>query len=323
MRKLRFFAIALLVLTFVTASARAQFSVLYNFAPGGPEGPTNSGIIAQGRDGNLYSTATGGGATGVGAAFKITPAGALTTLHSFTLTGTDGYNPDSGLTLGTDGNFYGTTMQSGTGYGTVFKITITPSVKLTTLHTFTFSDGAGPTAPPIQGTDGNLYGTTSGGGDPEDGTIYKITLPSNTFTTLYQFDGTHGSIPYAPLVQGSDGNFYGTTYSGGTLGYGVIFKVTAAGKLTAVYNFDSTHGAQPYDPLVQGSDGNFYGTTSSGGTSKAGVVFKITPTGSLTVLHNMNGTTDGYTPTAGLVQATDSNFYGVNEFSTPGYGTIF
>jgi uncharacterized repeat protein (TIGR03803 family) len=114
------------------------------------------------------------------------------------------------------------------------------------------------------------------------------------------------------LVLGTDGNFYGTAGSGGANGDGVVFRITPAGKLTVLHSFDDTHGRGPFSPVVQGADGNFYGTTLSGGAHGSGVVFKMTPSGALTVLHNMNGTTEGYSPYAGLVQATNGNFYGVN-----------
>jgi uncharacterized repeat protein (TIGR03803 family) len=310
--------VLLLVIAAVSTVAQAQtFSVLYNFGAnsGDPLAPDLPGIVAQGRDGNLYSTTISGGATNGGAVFKITPAGTLTVLYSFD--GTHGFFPYGGLTLGTDGNFYGTTYAGGTsysggsnGWGTVFKVTA--SGRLTVLYNFTDgSDGAWPYAPPIQGKDGNFYGTTTlGGTQGNNGTIYKIS-PSGTFTPIYQFDYTHGSDAFAPLVQGIDGNFYGTTGFGGSNGNGIVFKITTAGEMTVLYNFDGTHGANPYGSLVQGSDGNFYGTTRAGGTGY-GVVFKITPTGALTVLHNIDGNTDGDTPLVGLVQGTDGNLYGVN-----------
>lgn len=305
------------VLVLSAAAAHAQtFSVLYNFGtnPGDPVHQFYSGIIAQGRDGNLYSSAISGGAnTAFGATYAVTPAGALTTLYSFATVAGDGGYPYGGLTLGTDGNFYGTTFGGGIlSYGTVFKMT--PDGTLTTLYTFTDgTDGALPTAPPVEGADGNFYGTTCGAcnGATGLGTIYKIT-PSGTFTVLYQFDNTHGAYPTDPLTLGADGNFYGTAQNGGANGEGVIFKITATGKLTVLYNFDGTHGRVPLGPLVQGTDGNFYGTTGTGGASGVGGVFKMTPAGGLTVLHDMNGTTDGGNPIAGLVQATDGNFYGVN-----------
>jgi uncharacterized repeat protein (TIGR03803 family) len=291
--------------------AHAQFSVLYNFGSmsSDPYNPTYSGIIAQGRDGNLYTSATSGGTIDEGAAFKITPSGAVTLLYSFS--GPDGAEPFGGLTLGTDGNFYGTTYTGGSYCcGTIFKIT--PSGALKTLYNYPGNgDGNSPYAPPVQGTDGNWYGTMSSGGANGQGTVYKLT-PAGVLTTLYSFDSTHGAQPRAPLVQGTDGNFYGTTTYGGSDEDGVIFKITPAGKLAVLYNFDETHGRLPISPLVQGTDGNFYGTTLGGGSTESGVVFKITPAGKLTVLHTMNGTTDGSTPAAGLVQATDGNFYGAN-----------
>jgi uncharacterized repeat protein (TIGR03803 family) len=318
---LRLLALAIFAAT--TIGHAQTFSVLYNFETNAkdPSNPSSEGIIAQGRDGNLYSTAVAGGASGYGAMFKIKPGGTLTVPVSF-----DAAHgvPFSGLTLGTDGNFYGTTANGGTSnLGTVFKVS--PSGTLIVLHNFTGGDGSSPQAPPIQGTDGNFYGTTqSGGTNTYYGTVYKIT-PTGTLTTLYSFDGIVGQAPFAPLAQGTDGNFYGTTQLAGKNNFGVIFRITASGKITVIYNFDGTHGGPSFSPVVQGSDGSFYGTTSSGGTKGGyGVVFKITPTGKLTVLHNINGTTDGGVPYAGLVQATDGNLYGVNfQGGKNDQGTIF
>jgi uncharacterized repeat protein (TIGR03803 family) len=323
-------AVTTLMLTIAASNtvAHAQtFSVMYNFgsAANDPFQAYFSGIVAQGRDGNMYSTTQFGGANGAGAMFKVTPGGTMTLQYSFP--NTDSF-PVAGLTLGTDGNFYGASASGGTsGYGTVFKIT--PGGPETVLHTFNNTDGYQPLAPPIQGTDGNFYGTTELGGASSAGTVYKVT-PAGKFTLLHSFNGTDGLSPDAPLVQGTDGNFYGTTYDGGTSSYGVVFKITASGNLSVLYNFDFAHGARPDSPLVQGSDGSFYGTTFTGGTPGAGVIFKITPAGTLTVLHVMNGTTDGGYSTAGLVQASDGNFYGVNSqeganacISGSGCGTIF
>jgi len=329
----RRFAPALLVLAIVALTIPAAysqtFSVLYNFGTnaGDPMQPQWAGVVAQGRDGNLYSTTAPGGTNNVGAMFKITPSGILTVPYNFDATAPFPFSPLSGLTLGTDGNFYGTSYVGGTSDGgTVFKITA--SGMATVLHSFSGSDGSQPYAPPIQGTDGNFYGTTEQGGtNGVFGTVYKIT-PSGQFTSLYSFDNTHGSGPYAPLVQGTDGSFYGTTYQGGSNGAGVVYKITASGKLMVIYNFEGTHGTGPLSPLVQGSDGNFYGTTYDGGSKGYGVVFRITPSGRLAVLHNINGTTDGNFPVAGLVQATDGNFYGsTNQGGSAncnsGCGTIF
>jgi uncharacterized repeat protein (TIGR03803 family) len=322
-----------------TGSHAQTYSALYEFGgkTGDPLNPQYSGIIAQGRDGDLYSTTPHGGSLctgGCGSVFKITPSGTLTVVYSFNF-GASGVAPFGGLTLGTDGNFYGTTLNNGKfNYGTVFKVTAGGT--LTTLYNFgpcKCLEGVYPKAAPVQGTDGNYYGTTtflSFGGN--EGVVYKIT-PAGKYTTLHVFSMTSGYNPNDPLIQGTDGNFYGTTALGGKTvspgcfasnsTCGTVFKMTPAGKVTFIYEFDKTHGAGPIGPVIQGTDGNFYGTTSAGGTSGFGVVFKLTSAGVLTVLHNFNGT-DGQTPDAGLVQANDGNFYGVaSAGGTLGFGTIF
>ena len=314
--------ILLAIAAFIAPLPKANsqtFSVLYNLGsnPGDPiDGGTTPNVVAQGRDGNLYTTSWAGGANNLGTVYKVTPAGALTVLYSFD--STHGSNPISGVILATDGNFYGTTSGGGSlGFGTVFKIT--PGGILTTLYNFTGgSDGGNPFAPPIQGTDGNLYGTASTEG-AGNGTIYKLTL-SGTFTVLYEFSGTDGSTPKANLFQGTDGNFYGTTTFGGTgtCNCGTVFKITAAGKLTSLYSFDGTHGSIPeYASIVQASNSKFYGTTVYGGINNVGVVYEMTSTGVVTVLHNFD-TTDGANPAVGFVQATDGNLYSI----TFGGGTM-
>jgi uncharacterized repeat protein (TIGR03803 family) len=136
-----------------------------------------------------------------------------------------------------------------------------------------------------------------------------IKSPATTFSSLFSFDGTDGEFPeLGALVQGTDGNFYGTTRSGGLIGNGTVFKITASGTLTTLHNFDGTDGTAP-NALVQATNGNFYGTTAAGGASGHGTVFEISPSGMLTTLASFN-LTDGANPEAGLIQATDGNFYG-------------
>lgn len=308
----------------VTVIAHAQtFSVLYDFGTksGDPLQPAYSGIVAQGRDGSLYSTTPSGG-TGHGTVFKVSPAGGLTVLHNFTGL-SEGNTPYGGLTLGADGNFYGAASGGGTCCGTIFKIT--PKGVLTVLHTFG-TDGAEPLAPPIQGSDGNFYGTTAGGvvGAPF-GTVYKISS-SGKFKLLHLFaDATEGGYPFAPLVQGTDRNFYGTTTVGGTHSGGTVFKITPSGVLSVVFNFDiAVGGVTPIAPLIQASDGNFYGTTFGGGGFDQGTVFRLTSIGTMTIVHSFNFTGDGGKPESGLVEGTDGNFYGAaRDGGASGFGTLY
>jgi uncharacterized repeat protein (TIGR03803 family) len=315
-------AMIVLVVVSVTAVATAQtYWDLYNFGsihPGDPMNPTWAGIIAQGRDGNMYSTAPLGGANNLGAVFKITPAGKLSVLYSFH--GTDGQSPQSGLTLATDGNFYGTTSSGGVfGYGTIFRIT--SKGRVTTLYNFPGGkDGSTPTAPPIQGLDGNLYGTSLGG-NGNKGSVWTMT-PYGAFTTLHTFDGKHGANPCAPLVQATDGYFYGTTYNGGTSGTGIVFRVSSSGKFTVLFNFadiysDTPIGANPAAPLIQANDGNLYGVTEYGWDYYGegyypGVVFKIAPGNEFTVIYAFSDGFLGGDPIGGLTQATDGYMYGAN-----------
>jgi uncharacterized repeat protein (TIGR03803 family) len=350
-------AVFVLCVTAAIASP-AQTSALYSFCSqtNCTDGAYPLVGLIQATDGNFYGTTAFGGGTnvcnygipGCGTVFQITPGGALTTLHAFNFT--DGGYP-KGLIQGTDGNFYGTTTLGGTAStGTVFKITAGGT--LTTLYSFcsqtNCSDGAYPRAGLIQGTDGDFYGTTSGwSGQSYVSTVFRIT-PAGTLTTLYRFcsqtNCTDGLQPFAGLIQGTDGNFYGTTNLGGTAGQGTIFKITPAGTLTTLYSFCSqtncSDGTNPRAGLIQGTDGNFYGTTNNGGAHDhsgceagnaggCGTVFKITPAGTLTTLYSFCSQTncsDGADPEAGgLIQATDGNFYGTTSDGDYGlgYGTVF
>lgn len=321
--------LTVLMLTFLSSVTTAvfgqTFSVLHDFGsqPGDPLSPQFSGIIAEGRDGNLYSTTPLGGSSrkckSCGTVFKITPPGTLTVLYSFD--GPHGATATGGLMLAKDGNFWGTTAGGGDFLvGTAFKIT--PRGKLTVLHSFGYEQV--PQAPPIQGADGNFYGTTEYGGHGLVGAVYQLT-PSGQFTTLYEFHyPNEARTPIAPLVQASDGYFYGTTSGGGTdAPYGEVFKITSQGTLTPVHIFKATDGANPYAPVIQGSDGNLYGTTVFGGMNHNGVVFQVSPAGKFTVLHEFSGS-DGANPYAGLVQAADGNFYGVaSSGGSNNSGTIY
>ena len=234
----------------------------------------NGGMIV-GADGNLWGTTQSGGVGGSGSdpygtVFRMTLGGTLTRVQSFDLFGTTGYLPSAGLLLASDGNFYGTL-----GYQ-IFRMT--PGGLLTILYTFN-TLGRDPTtyAPLIQGTDGNLYGTTNGDGT---GTVFKITT-AGAFTLLHSFplanvSTTDGQYPdHAGLVQAPDGNLYGTTSLGGTNNLGTIFKITPGGAFTLLHSFAADDGQWPLGGMILGKDGNLYGTTSAGGSGFKGTVFKF------------------------------------------------
>ena len=220
-----------------------------------------------------------------------------------------------------------------------------PGQTFTTLFSFNYTDGAYSEAELVQATNGNLYGTTGGGGaNGNYGTVFKIT-PSGTLTTLYSFCSqsgcTDGSNPYAGVVQATNGDFYGTTGYGGAncapTGCGTIFKMTPSGTLTTLYSFCSqsgcTDGEYPFGALVQATNGNLYGTTYGGGANGYGTVFQITPGGTLTTLYSFcsqSGCTDGDSSLAGLVQDTNGDLYGTtweggaNDVGcSQGCGTVF
>ncbi len=194
-----------------------------------------------------------------------------------------------------------------------------------TLANFNGSNGADPALESlVQGTDGNLYGTTQNYGAHSGGTVFKMT-PNGLLTTIHNFAGSpDGAYPQGGLVMGNAGNFFwGTTSVGGAFGLGTVFRIDSAGVLIVYHSFGGTDGQYPESTLVEGTDNNFYGTTEQGGAHGDGTVFKITSGGTLTTLYSFAGT-DGEAPLAGLVQATDGNFYGTTEEGgAHGDGTVF
>jgi uncharacterized repeat protein (TIGR03803 family) len=311
---------------------------LYAFL-NGYDGANPYGALVRGMDGNFYGTTRAGGVYGYGSVFRITPAGALTTLYPFTGFD-DGLNPVGALASDASGNLYGTTSGGGAnGVGSVFEIASTG--QFTTLASFDTTNGSDPEAGLILASDGNYYGTTSSGGANSLGTIFQMT-PAGVLTTRYAFaGGNDGANPMAPLFQSANGSFYGTTFSAGSNSVGAVYQLSTNGQFTNLAAFDSLHGANPQAGLIQGTNGNFYGTTTAGGTNGFGTVFQMTPGGALSNLYSfgaqqdgLGNPLDGSTPMAPLILATDGNFYGTAAFGGPypdivddsgdiGYGTVF
>lgn len=262
------------------------------------------------------------------------PALAVTqsVLHSFAGPSADGSTPNTALIQGTDGNFYGVTNAGGpntcgnTSCGTVFKMT--SSGATTILHNFHGSDGSNPSAALVQGTDGNLYGTTFDGGANGSGTVFKIST-SGTFTSLYSFatvvsyHNIDGANPDSALIQYSDGNFYGTTLQGAE-GGGTIFKITPTGQMDILYKFVYGDGELPAAGVIRGIDGNLYGATLFYGPNGGGTIYKFDiHAAKLTTLYAFSNA-DGAYPDGRLVQAADGTLYGTTyQGGTGNNGTVF
>jgi len=260
---------------------------------------------------------------------SVTTTGvALEVLYSFT-ENSIGFFPEGGLMQASNGSFYGIAYTGGSpGNGTVFRMDTNGVVTLVYAFPNGSSgnnppNGANPFAPLIQGTNGLLYGTAVWGGASGDGTVFRMTTNGTGVAAWSLIAATTGSLPYAGLVQGQDGNFYGTAHNGGTDGYGTVFKLTSGGALTALHTFNNQDGAYPDPTLVQGGDGNFYGATYGGGTNSSGTIFKITPAGVFKSLFSFDNT-NGATPLAPLVEDSSGNFYGTTYAGGAyGAGTVF
>lgn len=328
-------AIALAALFSARPAAAQTYTKLYAYPidSRNHSGIVTPGLMVQGTDGNLYATNLDDQTFASGSAFRMTPSGKYKLVYPFcsATACSDGVNPAGGLTLGQDGNLYGTTQSGGTkNFGTVFSLT--QSGKLTTLYDFTGGADSGyPQYPPFQTSDGALYGV---GGEPyagDYGVIYKMTAKKKveTYSLLAPFNYSDGATPNMPVLS-SDGNMYGTGLNGGdpTCRCGVVFKMTPKKKITAIHIFKGypTDGYEPAGALTQGNDGNFYGTTYAGGAYNQGTIFKITPAGKFTLLHSFEqagSVLGGKNPLSGLALGSDGNFYGSIAGGATGYGALY
>jgi uncharacterized repeat protein (TIGR03803 family) len=286
------------------------------------------GTTAYGGSGNCYSYI--GTLVGCGTVFKLDTTGKETVLHSFTDT-PDGAQPEAGLVRDKEGNLYGTTVVGGTG-GTVFKVdTNGTEIILNSFAGGGAVDGGGPEAGLVIDKEGDLYGTTTGGGPFGYGTVFKLDTTGKE-TVLHYFTNTpDGAYPDAGLIMDKEGHLYGTASEGGSSGYGTVFKVDSSGKETVLHSFSGLDGAYPFAGLVMDREGNLYGTTAYGGASfigppdsiGAGTVFKVDRSGKESVLHSFSGL-DGNYPSADLVMDKKGNLYGTTTFGGAyDYGTVF
>jgi len=270
-------------------------TALHNFSANGTDGYSPYGSLVLDGSGNLYGTTLQGGTSGSGTIFQLSPrqGGGWNekVVHSFVRDVNDGISPYAGLAIDALGNLYGTTSQGGSfGKGAV--IELSPAAGGTWTETLLYAfrgnpDGATPRAGLVFDTSGNLYGTTLSGGSNGDGTVFQLSMQQSgiwTETVLFNFDGTHGSSPYASLTLfGSPASLYGTTSGGGANGAGTVFELTpmqgGGWTETDLYDFNPSagDGSAPEAGVIFDGAGNLYSTTLGGGTYKSGMVFELTP----------------------------------------------
>jgi len=301
-------------------------------------GDTNNGANPYappvlGADGNLYGTAPYGGTNAVGVIYKASTNAPSITLHRFNTR--DGAYPYAKLAAGNDDQLYGVASAGGTNNdGTIFTITTNGTFSL--LYSFGMVtnnlgyalDGSAPYGGMIQGRDGNFYGTTYTGGTNNVGTVFQF-MTNGTLISLHSFMGNgsndEGANPYtAPLVEGEDGVFYGTTYGGGTNNDGTVFRIAADGTFSTVFEFDQTNGMTPFAGVCYGMNGMLYGTAAQGGTTNLGTVFQLTTNGLLTTLFQFRNPY-GFYPDGGVILGSNNILYGTTYRGggANGYGTVF
>jgi uncharacterized repeat protein (TIGR03803 family) len=330
----------------------------------GTDGAYPSDALVQASNGTMYGTTGFGGTDTTGCGVGTTPSGCgslftlalpntFSSIFSFgPYSSTLGISPEVVLLNASDGNWYGANVVGGgtncggtlgtvsqPACGTLFKFSATNTPIL--LHAFTGADGAYPAGGLIQGTDGNLYGVTEGGGasncssyaKPGCGTVFRITT-AGSLQTLHAFTQQDGATPAARLILGQDGNLYGTTLFGGSSvcsggaqwqGCGTVFRIDGSGNFKLIHAFEGPDGAYPAR-LYQGADGYFYGTAEGGGDANCsgrygpgcGVVFRMDPTGNVTVIHSFTGQSDGAWPESALIQGGDGSLFG-----TAAYGGTY
>ena len=286
----------------------------------GANGASPQGGLTLLGDGSLLGvTAAGGTNGGFGTLFKVTTNGVLTSLASFNQT--NGGGP-TGLRVGLEGNYYGTTATGGRwGGGTFF--TYSPGGGLQALAHFgstNMDNAAAPQGRPLQLSNGAFYGICAQGGLLGAGTVWAY-LGGGTLTNLFTFAITNGFQPQSSLVLAPDGSFYGTTSFGGDNDVGTIFNLNAAGHFTLLASLDATTGS-PAGDIVLGADGNIYGAAPLGGSAGGGAVFQCVPTVGASVFANFGGA-NGAGPIS-LLTGHDGSFYGICTNAGPaGAGSVF
>jgi uncharacterized repeat protein (TIGR03803 family) len=309
-------------------------TVLYAFT-GGADGANPESFLIEDQSGNLYGTTLGGGAFGAGTVFMITGT-QETVLHSFGSQSNDGSAPEAGLAFDSSGNLYGTTSSGGLyGGGTVFQLVPSGSGSWTENILYNFgsvSDGSVPVAGVTLDASGNLYGTTSAGGAYGYGRVFEL-VQANSWaeTVIHDFANlSDGSTPYAGLIPGPSGVFYGAATANGSQGGGTIFQLTpSAGSWTfsVIHSLQGWGISGSFRNLLVNSRGTIYGTTHCDGADDMGTVYQLVPSGTTWKYKQLftftNATEDGYYEFSNLV-LKGTRLYGTsNVGGTDGAGAVF
>jgi len=299
--------------------------VLHNFGSGS-DGTNPQSILVNAGNDTLYGTTNLGGTIGVGTVFKCNRiSGTENAVYNFG-PGAGGYQPCSYLYLAGNNTLYGTTQNGGANFdGVIFSCSLTGTE--TPIHPFGVAsdDGIGPIGLFLASND-SLYGVTFAGGSIDYGVLFSCDLSGSHEHILHNFGtGNFGYQPTGHLIQATDGNFYGMTYTGGTLGFGTIYKISPQGSTTTLYSFQGGNdGEYPYGSLIQANDGNLYGMTYNGGSNGSGTLFKCSLAGNETVLHSFIGGSDGAQPYGSLIQASNDTLYGTTSGGGGNFfGTLF
>ena len=300
----------------VTSAIAQTFTSIHSFNGADGNYPYAGLVFHRGL---LYGTTDEGGPAGSrGTIYSVDAQGNV--LVWAVLTADTGIFPEGGLSVGKNGDLYGTAIYGGVhNKGTIFKVL---NSKVQVRYDFNSHTGPGPYSL-VEGPEGNFYGTTSFGGRNGYGSVFRAIRNNTDITTIHDFTYDDGSLPYGRLILGRDGNFYGTSYFGGSLGNGTIFRISPAGTFTLLHSFTGSDGGNPSSGVIQGADGAFYGTTQVGGSQLLGVIYKTDDQGNVTLLHSFNYS-DGANPQASLIQVQSGELYGTSpQGGTFGNGTIF
>ncbi len=297
-------------------------TILHSFVGAPADGKQPQGGLVEGADGQLYGTTYSGGLSNLGTIFRLNKDGSGFAIIKFIATSAEGAGPQGPLCFGSDGLLYGTSST------TAFKLNPDGS-GFAVLHTFgTSPDGSGPQFGVQEASDGLLYGATVAGGSNNLGTIFKMSKGGSNYAVLFNFAGTNGRSPQAPVVEASDGMLYGTTSYRRTNSYGTLFQLSKDGSsFVTIHDFSgATDGWYPQSALIEGDDGALYGTCTNGGIAGQGLVFKLNKDGSgYAHLHDcLWGNADARVPLAGLLKASDAKLYGLSERGGQAdYGGLF